>query len=122
MNDSTLLYRQVHPKFIRQGRITSQVFEPTAKDGKRLSVYNGDLITAQDAWCDYMNKRRGESHGVTAVTPSECRKQDLTVTTDPSTFLEHALISFTDLTSGQIKNKARILRGIAESRGWQYQP
>jgi hypothetical protein len=44
MTEATLLLRQVHPSFIQHGRVTSQVFRPTLKDKRLLSVYDGDLI------------------------------------------------------------------------------
>lgn len=33
-----LLHRQVHPNWIRDGRITSQAFRPTKKDDNKLSI------------------------------------------------------------------------------------
>ena len=42
MTPDTLLFRQVNPGWIREGRVTSQAFKPTAKDEKKLSVYDGD--------------------------------------------------------------------------------
>ena len=50
MTQNSLPFRQVNPRFVREGRITSQVFRPTPKDKKLLSVYDGDLITARDAY------------------------------------------------------------------------
>ena len=50
MIDATLLLRQVNPSWLQSGRITSQVFKPTLKDNNRLSVYDGDKITAREAW------------------------------------------------------------------------
>ena len=50
MNNETLLLRQIHPSFIQAGHITSQAFRPTPKDQNKLSVYDGDQISAEDAW------------------------------------------------------------------------
>ena len=64
MTDDTLLLRQVNPAWIQDGRITSQVFRPTPKDSKRLSVYDGDQISAEDAWSHYVRELELESVGV----------------------------------------------------------
>ncbi|OQC41352.1 MAG: hypothetical protein BWX66_00754 [Deltaproteobacteria bacterium ADurb.Bin058] len=45
MNVHTLLLRQIHPDFIQNQRVSSQAFRPTPKDERKLSVYDGDLIT-----------------------------------------------------------------------------
>ena len=56
MNDATLMLRQIHPSFIKQGQITSQAFRPTIKDDKKLSVYDNDMITAEKAYEHYTKK------------------------------------------------------------------
>ncbi len=71
MNDGTLLLRQVHPTFVQQGRMTSQVFKPTTKDNNELSVYDGDQITADAAWRHYTEKLHLSSTGVVAVAVAE---------------------------------------------------
>ena len=53
MTPATLLLRQVNPSWIKNGRITSQVFKPTPKDAGCLSVYDGDQITAEASWRHY---------------------------------------------------------------------
>ena len=67
MTPGTLLLRHVHPNWIREGRITSQVFSPTPKDKKRLSVYDGDLMTAEEAYVHYTQQLGLPSLGVMAV-------------------------------------------------------
>lgn len=120
MNDSTLLHRQVHPSFVREGRITSQVFKPTPKDKSCLSVYDGDQITAEDAWRYYTSKQNFQSVGVMAVTVAECLSENLKVRSDPNPFPEHVLIDFADaLRSPQ--SAAQKLSKVARQRGWQYQ-
>ena len=120
MNSDTLLHRQVHPSWVQQGRVTSQVFRPTPKDEKRLSVYDGDQITAEAAWNHYTNHLGHASAGVVAVTVAECGAQQLPVLPDPEPFPEHVLIDFTGFPENKIKQKAKHLRAAAESRGWQY--
>lgn len=122
MNANTLLYRQVHPSWIQNGRITSQAFRPTPKDEKRLSVYDGDQITAEAAWQHYTNGLGHTSAGVLAVTVEECDNLELPVVPDPATFQEHTLIDFSAFSRSQIETKAKILRANADLRGWQYDP
>lgn len=120
MNASTLLYRQVSPSWVQQGRVTSQVFKPTAKDNKRLSVYDGDLIAAEAAWLHYTTTMKFASVGVMAVTVDECTAVELSVQSDPRPFPEHALICFDACSTSQIEKNAKKLRSKAETRGWRY--
>ena len=121
MKPDTLLYRQIHPSWVQEGRTTSQAFRPTPKDHNRLSVYDGDQITAEAAWNHYTLK--WPSVGVMAVTVAECQKQQLAVISDPlPDFSEHALIDFTGLTMNQARRTARQLTRAANTRGWQFSP
>jgi len=121
MNDTTLLYRQVHPNWIQRGRVSSQVFRPTPKDEHKLSVYNGDLIDAQGAWSHYTETLGHASAGVLAVTVQECHDQQLNAFSDPGPFPEHAVIDFAGHSENQIRKKAKALRSVSEKRGWQFQ-
>lgn len=120
MNSGTLLHRQVHPSWVQQGRVTSQVFRPTPKDQKRLSVYDGDQITAEVAWKYHTAHLGYQSAGVLAVTMAECTAQQLDVVPDPQPFPEHVVIDFSGFAEDQVKRKAKHLRAAAEMRGWQY--
>ena len=53
MSGATLLWRQVNPHWVRAGRVTSQVFKPTKKDNNKLSVDDGDLVSAEEAYRTY---------------------------------------------------------------------
>jgi hypothetical protein len=121
MTTDTLLLRQVNPSWVQEGRVTSQVFKPTAKDERRLSVYDGDQITAETSWRHYTETLGFRSVGVLAVTVEECETLDLTAESDPQPFAEHAVIKFGDLSTSQIEKKAKRLKMAAEIRGWQYQ-
>ena len=120
MTPDTLLFRQVNPSWIKNGRITSQVFKPTPKDKGYLSVYDGDQITAEASWRHYTTDPRNSSVGVFAVTVCECKKYDLCVKHDPDPFPEHMLIKFKGFSRSQIEKKAKRLKEAAEIRGWQY--
>ena len=117
----SLLFRQVNPNWIRNGRVTSQVFQPTPKDQKQLSVYDGRKITAEDSYLHYAGKLSLASVGVMAVTVSECEQRDLTVTPDPKPcFSEHTIIDFSRHSNSATKAKAKDLTAAARVRGWQY--
>ena len=121
MTTKTLLLRQVSPSWVQAGRITSQVFKPTPKDQKRLSVYDGDQVSAQDSWAHYTEELGHTSVGVMAVTVGECEAHGLPAEPDPKPFPEHVLIKFDDCSNPQIEKKAKHLKKFAETRGWQYQ-
>ena len=123
MNRDTLLFRQIHPDFSAEGgRVTSQAFRPFPRDKKRLSVYDGDQIDAECAWRHYAYTLNNASAGVMAVTVAECQDQDLSAENDPDPFPEHAVVDFSGLSKGGIKNAAKKLAACANMRGWQYGP
>ena len=122
MTNNTLLLRQVSPKWVQEGRVTSQVFKPTPKDKKRLSVYDGDLIDPENAWRHYTGELGFPSEGVLAVTVTECQTLGLPAEPDPKPFPAHAVIRFDGCSASQIESKAKYLRKAAQARGWQYHP
>lgn len=128
MNDNTFLYRQIYPEFTQldrqdqQVRPTSQAFLPSASDGK-LSVYDGDQITAEASWFHYTDVLKLESCGVAAFTVLECRAIDLPVISDGIPYPEHISVDFTGLSSrSQRATRAKQLRAAANARGWQFRP
>mgnify|MGYP003593793447 CR=1 FL=1 len=121
MTSETLLHRQVNPSWIQAGRISSQVFRPTLKDEKLLSVYDGDLIRPENAWVHFVHVLGFRSIGVVAVTMGECQSLDLPVRPDQTYFPEHAVIDFSACSGGEIERKAKYLKVTAEARGWLYQ-
>lgn len=120
MTPATLLLRQVHPRWIRDGRVTSQAFRPTRKDEGLLSVYDGDQIDAKSAYEHYTGQLGLGSAGAMAVTVAECVQQGLTAKTDPVPFPEHVVIDFRSYSRSQIEAKAKYLTRVAMKRGWQY--
>ena len=120
MNSDTLLYRQVHPNWIEDDLLTSQTFAPTPKDELRLSVYDGDGVSASSSWVHYTSQGLLSS-GVVAVTLEECECLGLRVIPDPRPGSpHHALIDFTGLSGGQRKRRAQRLTAAAEERGWLF--
>ena len=118
MTPDTLLLRQVNPHWIREGRVTSQTFKPTAKDKKKLSAHDGDQMTAEDAYRHYTQQLGLTSAGVIALTVQECQQQALAVTPDPEPFPEHVLIDFLSYSNAEIVAKAKHLTRVAMLRGW----
>ncbi|HTW93437.1 MAG TPA: hypothetical protein VMD30_01500 [Tepidisphaeraceae bacterium] len=120
MTDDTILHRQVHPSWIQNDRVTSQAFKPTAKDKGKLSVYDGDRITAEKAWRHFTTVLKFESVGSLALNVRECIEVELPVEPDPQEFFEHVVINFSAYGRGEVEKKAKHLRFKAEARGWQY--
>ena len=122
MIEATFLYRQIHPSFVQNGRVTSQAFRPMTKDKSLLSVYNGDLITAESSYAHYTTELKFVSGGTMAVTCGECRAEALTARPDPKPFPEHAVIDFEGLSDAQCEKKGKKLRVKAQARDWVYRP
>ena len=120
MNRDTLLFRQVSPSWMQDGQPTRQAFTPTSKDNGYLSVYDGDMITAEESWLYHTQKLGFISVGVVAVSCDECAALELPVEPDPAPFPSHATINFTGHTRAQIREKAKELSEAANQRGWQY--
>ena len=121
MNADTLLLRQVHPSFVQQARITSQVFRPTPKDENLLSADNGDKISPFDSWKRFISNPSCLSAGVMAVSFAETEKENLPVIEDGTPYPEHCSIDFCNLSGGEIAKKAKKLKNAAEERGWLHQ-
>jgi hypothetical protein len=117
----TLLYRQIHPGFVQNGRPTSQAFRPTPKDENKLSAYDGDKIQPQAAWEHYTGTLGLVSSGVMAVTNAECAMHSLSVVADGVSYPEHCTINFSNLAKRAIEKAAKILAESAMQRGWLYQ-
>jgi len=121
VKEDTPLLRQVHPSFIQNGRVSSQVFRPTPKDDKKLSVYDGHAIAASDAYEHYTTSLKQSSVGVMAVTCQECKELELETKDDPlENFPEHAVIDFSPYGTNSTEKKAKILRSRAEKRDWLF--
>lgn len=121
MTPDTLLHRQVHPSWVREGRVTSQAFRPTPKDNNRLSVYDGDRVTPEGAWNHYTSVLNYQSSGVVAISVAECENEQLVVVPDPqNAFVEHVLIDFTQLSASRIRRVAGRLARYANTREWMF--
>jgi len=127
MKDDTLLFRQVHPSFIQGDTIssqvfTSQVFKPTPKDEGLLSVYNGELFSADEAFYHYVEDGNKKSVGTLAISKSECDQNNLPIRNDNIPFDGHCSIDYNGLSNNAIGKKAKKLKSLAQKRGWQFRP
>lgn len=123
MSPETILLRQAHPNFMDGPLITSQVFMPFPKDEGKLSVYDGDQITAADAYEHYTETLGNESHSIWAVTKGEADGLDVPASPDPlPAFLSHSVIDFTGRTDKDSRKIAKRLKLFALGRGCLYAP
>ena len=119
MTDSTILLRQIHPAFVQADQATSQAFRPTPKDDAKLSVYDGDKITAEKAWLHYTSTLAYSSVGVMGLLVEECSQANVSAAADPVPFPEHCVVDFTKLTTNkEVDNAAKMLKRAANARGW----
>lgn len=123
MNEDTLLFRQVHPDFIRDGQLTSQAFCPSSKDNGKLSVYDGDQISARDAYEHYTQSQGYKSDSVWVVTKKETDSEGALASPDPlEDFPAHSIIDFGASSKGKCRSLAKKLRTFAIQHGCQYSP
>ncbi|MDF7759045.1 hypothetical protein PU683_05805 [Kosakonia cowanii] len=118
MKSDDLIFRQINSSFVQNGRVTSQAFRPTPKDEKKLSAYDGSMISAEKAFEHYTTTLELNSVGVMGLTQEECSGNGLPVVPDPEPFPEHVLLDFTPYENGPITRMSKTLKAIAEARGW----
>jgi len=122
MNDQTLLLRQVNPKFFENGQVSSQAFFPFPKDDGKLSVYDSEQISVEDAYHHYTVDQQLASVGVWAVNGAEVAAEGLTYHPDPVVGNEaHAVIDFDARSEKECRKLAKKLRSLAVARGSLYQ-
>ena len=123
MNDSTELHRQIHPNHLRpDGGLRSPAFKPNRADNFRLSVHDGDRISAQQSWRRYVSRYGIQRSGaVASVTVAECIQEGLSAIPDElEDDPEHAAIVFpSDLDDWGLRAKALALIVHAERRIWR---
>ena len=123
MQPNTLLLRQVHPTFWKDGHVSSVAFRPFPRDNGLLSVYDGDLITPEASHRHYTEVQQLESAGVWAVTVDEATAIELPARADvEGQFAEHAVIDFTACSKREQEKKAKLLAAKAEDRGCLHAP
>ncbi len=121
MTDNTILLRQAHPRFVDEGQLTSQAFVPFPKDDAKLSVYDGDQITASESFQHYTGNLNNEADSVWGVTCKEVAGVDLSSAPDPlPESPAHALIDFSGKSTSACRKLAKRLRDFASIRGRLY--
>lgn len=118
MTAETLLLRQVHPNFVQNGFASSVAFRPNESDNGLMSVYDCDLITAEDAWVHFTSVLLKKSAGVTALSVGECMAESLPPRPDTQPFPEHAVVDFTKVDEKLWRSKSKKLQAKALPRGW----
>jgi hypothetical protein len=126
MTGQTLLHRQIHPDFFKNGHLQSSAFKPFSKDAGLLSTDDGDRITAAAAYIRYTTVRHLSSVGSMAITPDECSGQALPIRPDGDGNSdlddEHVSIDFNGLNRKQVEAKSKNLRDVAIARDWTHRP
>jgi hypothetical protein len=117
-----LLFRQVHPSFLRDGRIGSQAFRPTRKDNKQLSVAQSSKTSPEAAFELHTECNKLPSAGTWAVTVGECLDLGLPVRPDeikepPCPDPAHVVIDFSALSNSKIEAHGTRLARHANERG-----
>ena len=116
-----LVFRQVHPSFLRNGRPTSQAFRPTKKDNGFLSVARESLTTAAAAYQLHVGPKDLKSAGSWAVSVGECEVAGVPLVADPLTEpvedAAHTLIDFSALSVKQQEAQGAVLGRAATVRG-----
>jgi hypothetical protein len=127
--DDELLFRQVRPTWLREGRVGAEAFIPRPKDEKLLSVAREALIDGEGAYRHHVEKLGYSSAGTWAVTVGECRTLELkafpdALTSPPETvaYPAHTSIDFRPFDDNEIEAKAMILTAGANERGRLYPP
>lgn len=121
-DEAEVLFRQVNPAFIRDGRVGSQAFRPTPKDERKLSVARSTLTSAAAAFELYTDCRELRSAGTWAVTVAECTNLGLKTRADPLSEPPcpdpaHAFVDFTELTNRKVEAHGTRLARHANDRG-----
>jgi hypothetical protein len=125
LDGEELLFRQVHPTWLRDGRPSGQAFTPTKKDKDQLSTACASLTSAEQAFVLHVQGRQLKSAGTWAVTVGECETANVTPYHDPTTSPPetvadpaHASVDFSLLPSNSKKEAAGAwLARLAATRG-----
>jgi hypothetical protein len=129
-NIDELLYRQVHPNWVRDGRVTSQAFRPTKKDTDRLSVSCSSRTNAEGAYALHTGAKGLQSVGTWGVTVGEYQDHQLRSYYDPITSPPepvpddaHCYVDYSTLPSkSAIEAVGALVARIATARGCLFPP
>ena len=121
-----VLFRQIHPSFLDNGKPSSQPFLPTTKDQDKLSVDRSSLTDAASSYALFT----GAGHlsaSVYGLTVGEFRVEALACLSDPLAAVgaepanpAHAYADYSGHSLSQQKAKAKRLKQTALARGCLY--
>ncbi|MGW4325433.1 hypothetical protein ACWEKR_06025 [Nocardia sp. NPDC004573] len=74
---SELIWRNVNPAWIQDGKVSSQAFRPTPKDKQQLSGAREQKVTAEKHFHEFTQELELRSVGVWAVSVGEANAQDV---------------------------------------------
>jgi hypothetical protein len=122
LTDQTeLLYRQVHPSWLKDGQPSSQAFKPTPKDDGRLSTARSTLTSAKDAYLHHTGTLELQSAGTWAVSLAEVEAEPVPLAAfgdpvdEPVPDPAHSYIEYPN-DRKSIETKAKLLRAAAGAR------
>lgn len=119
-----LLFRQVHPDFISDGRPSSQVFKPFPKDNGQLSVSLSSKTTPEASYRHHTKTLGYRSGGVWGLEVGEVDSLGLIVYETPEVSPppdpSHAEIDFTSVDRLKGKHCPARLATFARARGVLY--
>ncbi len=115
----TLMHRQINPspQWIQNGVPSSLAFRPSSKDGDCLSVDNGNIHTAQQAYLCFTSQGYS-SAGTWSLTVGECHAAGVSVHASP--VLSNQAHCCIDFAGKGAKSVAKKLKRKAVARGRQY--
>ena len=117
-----LLFRQVHPNWLKDGQPSSQAFKPTPKDDGKLSAARGAKTNPETAFVHHTDTLGLQSAGTWAVNVDEVEATPVPLeaygdpVTEPTPDPAHAFIEYPD-DRKLVEAKAKILRAKAGARG-----
>jgi hypothetical protein len=120
---SELLYRQVHPAQMPNGAMSSEAFNPSARDKDLLSTLH-ERIGPVEAYRRWTEGKGFQSVGTYGISVGEVGEQDLQAIDDSATTEpDHVSIDYSSADSKQErKRRSRKLRDAAKARGCLHPP
>jgi hypothetical protein len=129
-NADELVWRNVNPKFIESGVVSSQAFRPTPKDKRKMSGAREDKVSADKHFHEFTNDLGLESAGVWAVSVREANAQDVRCVYDAESLNRppdpcptgHTYFDFQPHGNSAQRRIGRILSDNAQQRGRKHPP
>jgi hypothetical protein len=123
LDGDEVLFRQVHPKFIVEGRPTRQIFTPMRKDAGLLSVDRSSKCSAAQSCAAHIDQGF-QTSGALGVTVTEVASASLRAFDDemPPAKPAHAIVDMSLLSRRETETAAAVLRDHALTRDWLHGP